>query len=94
VTLLEFVGNGLRFAGLMVTIVGLWFSAGGVRVVVSGRIDERRRSALSLKKSLILLVVGIVLLVFGTWIVNSARPSAASVSMVAGGAIDRIRFAR
>jgi hypothetical protein len=73
VTLVELVGNVLRFAGLVATIVGLWFSAGGVRVVVSGRLDERRQSAMSLKKSLVLLVVGVVLLVFGTWLVNSVR---------------------
>ena len=72
-TLVELVGNVLRFAGLVATIVGLWFSAGGVRVVVSGRLDERRQSAMSLKKSLVLLVVGVVLLVFGTWLVNSVR---------------------
>jgi O-antigen/teichoic acid export membrane protein len=81
VTLVELVGNVLRFAGLAVTIVGLWFSAGGVRVVVSGRIDERRRSALSLKKSLVLLVAGIVLLVFGTWLVTSARRPAVQASL-------------
>jgi O-antigen/teichoic acid export membrane protein len=90
VTLLEFVGNGLRFAGLVVTIVGLWFSAGGVRVVVSGRIDERRRSALSLKKSLILLVVGIVLLIFGTWLVASARRSAVGASLIERATIDLV----
>ena len=72
-TLVELVGNVLRFAGLVATIVGLWFLAGGVRVVVSGRLDERRQSAMSLKKSLVLLVVGVVLLVFGTWLVNSVR---------------------
>ena len=72
-TSLEVLGNVARFAGLLVTIVGLWFSAGGMRVVVSGRIDERRRSAMSLKKALILLVVGLVLLFAGTWLVNWAQ---------------------
>lgn len=69
----EVLGNLARFAGLLVTIVGLWFSAGGMRVVVSGRIDERRRSAMSLKKALILLAVGLVLLFAGTWLVNWAQ---------------------
>jgi O-antigen/teichoic acid export membrane protein len=84
VTLVELVGNVLRFAGLLVTIVGLWFSAGGVRVVVSGRIDERRRSAMSLKKSLVLLVLGVVLLAFGTWLVTSTRRAAVQASLVQG----------
>jgi hypothetical protein len=75
VTPLEVLGNVARFAGLLVTIVGLWFSARGMRIVVSGRIDERRRSAMSLKKALILLAVGLVLLLAGTWLVNWAQQS-------------------
>ncbi len=74
-TPLEVLGNVALFAGLLVTIVGLWFSAGGMRVVVSGRIDERRRSAMSLKKALVLLAVGLVLLFAGTWLVNWAQQS-------------------
>ena len=70
---MEAVANVVRFLGLAVTSVGLWFSAGGLRVVVSGRIDERRRSANSLKWGLPLLAIGIVLLVGGTWLANSAR---------------------
>jgi hypothetical protein len=73
VTPLEVLGNVARFAGLLVTIVGLWFSAGGMRVVVSGRIDERRRSAMSLKKALVLLVIGLMLLFAGTWLVSWAQ---------------------
>jgi hypothetical protein len=73
VTPLEVLGNVARFTGLLVTIVGLWFTAGGMRVVVSGRIDERRRSAMSLKKALILLAVGLVLLCAGMWLVNWAQ---------------------
>ena len=75
-TPIETLGNVARFAGLLVTIIGLWFSAGGMRVVVSGRIDERRRSAMSLKKALILLAVGIALLIAGTWLVNWAQQGA------------------
>jgi len=63
---LETLANALRFAGLLVSIAGLWFSAAGLRVVVSGRIDERRKSAKSLKLGLPLLVTGIVVLVVGT----------------------------
>lgn len=69
-TTLEVIGNLLRFAGLVVTIVGLWLSASGMRVVVSGRIDERRQSAGSLKRGLPLLAVGLVLLFVGSWLVG------------------------
>jgi hypothetical protein len=76
VTPVELLGNLMRFGGLLVTIVGLWFSAGGIRVVVSGRIDERRRSKISLKKALALLVVGLLLFIAGTWIFRAAQPVA------------------
>ena len=72
-TLLEVLGNVVRFAGLLVTIVGLWLSASGMRVVVSGRIDERRRSAGSLKLGLPLLGLGLLLLFGGAWIVRWAQ---------------------
>jgi hypothetical protein len=68
VTTLEVLGNLLRFAGLWVTIVGLWLSASGMRVVVSGRIDERRKSAGSLKRGLPLLGGGLLLLFGGSWL--------------------------
>jgi hypothetical protein len=68
VTTLEVLGNLLRFAGLLVTIVGLWFSASGTRIVVSGRVDERRKSAGSLKRGLPLLGMGLLLLFGGSWL--------------------------
>ncbi len=67
---MQVLGNVLRLVGLFLTVSGLWFSAGGLRVVVSGRIDERKRSAKSLKLSLPLLVVGLLLLFGGTWLAN------------------------
>ena len=39
-----------------------------MRVVVSGRIDERNRAAKSLKSGLPLLIVGLILLFFGSWL--------------------------
>lgn len=56
----------LRFIGLALTVVGLWYSSGGLRVVVSGRIDERRRSANSLKRGLPLVALGVLLLFGGS----------------------------
>jgi hypothetical protein len=69
----EIVANFIRIVGLLLVLPGLWFSAGGMRVVVSGRIDERKRSASSLRIGLPLLVVGVVMLFGGTWLVNWAQ---------------------
>ena len=70
---LEVVANILRLIGLLVLLPGLWFAAGGMRVVVSGRIDERRRSASSLKVGAPLLVLGLVLLFGGSWLAQWAH---------------------
>jgi hypothetical protein len=70
VTFVQVLGNLLRLVGLFFTVSGLWFSAGGLRVVVSGRIDERKRSAKSLKLGLPLLTAGLLLLFCGTWLAN------------------------
>lgn len=68
----EIIAKFLQFAGFFVIVLGLWFSARGMRVVVSGRIDERRRSAGSLKVGLPLLFVGILLLLGGSMLGNWA----------------------
>ncbi len=72
-TALEVFANVVRIVGLIVALPGLWWLAGGLRVVVSGRIDERRRSASSLKLGLLLLIVGLLLIFGGTWLANWAR---------------------
>jgi uncharacterized membrane protein len=65
---IEFIANVVRVVGTVMTVVGLWYSAGGLRVVVSGRIDERRKSAKSLRRGLPVLVVGLILLIGGVWL--------------------------
>jgi hypothetical protein len=75
VTAFEFLANAARFLGLLITVLGLWFSAGGMRVVVSGRIDERRKSAKSLRLGLPMLVVGIALLVGSAFLAKWAQGS-------------------
>jgi O-antigen/teichoic acid export membrane protein len=70
----ETIANIVRFLGLAVVIAGLWFSAGGLRVVVSGRIDERRRSSQSLKVGLPLLAVGLLLLFGSFWLASRVHP--------------------
>jgi len=72
---MESIANFIRFVGVIVAVVGLWFSAGGMRVVVSGRIDERRKSARSLKWGLPLLAAGGLLFVGGTLLINWTRGS-------------------
>ena len=74
-TSLELLAKVVQFSGLLLTLPGLWLSAGGMRVVVSGRIDERRRSAGSLRRGLLLLIIGLALLFGGTWLANWARYS-------------------
>jgi len=69
----EVLANVVRLAGLAISILGLWYSAGGLRVVVSGRIDERKTSARSLKRGLPLLAAGLVLFLGGTWFLSWAQ---------------------
>jgi len=70
VTPLELLAAVLRFVGLLVVLPGLWSCASGLRTVVSGRVDERRRSAHALKWGLPLMAVGLILLFGGTWLAN------------------------
>ena len=72
-SVLEIFANVVRLAGLIAVLPGLWFSAGGMRVVVSGRIDERRSSARSLRIGVPLLILGVILLFAGTWLANWAQ---------------------
>jgi hypothetical protein len=72
VTTWENLARLLQFVGLLIVVIGLWFSARGMRVVVSGRIDERRRSASSLKLGIPLLIVGVLLSVGGAMLGNWA----------------------
>lgn len=74
-TIFVLLANAIRFVGLIITLGGLWFTAGGMRVVVSGRIDERRKSRKSLKLGLPLLAAGLVLLFGGTWLMKWAQGS-------------------
>jgi multidrug efflux pump subunit AcrA (membrane-fusion protein) len=70
---MELIANSIRLAGLLVVLPGLWLSAAGMRVVVSGRIDERTRSARSLRLGIPLLILGVLMLFGGTWLANWAR---------------------
>jgi hypothetical protein len=71
-TVWQVVAVVMRLVGLVCVLPGLFFAAGGVRTVVSGRIDERKKSASALRVGLPLLVIGVVLLFGGTWLANWA----------------------
>jgi len=71
-TLWQVVAAVVRLVGLVCVVPGLFLAASGVRTVVSGRIDERKRSARALRLGLPLLVVGVLLLVGGTFLANWA----------------------
>ena len=70
---IEFLTNSLRFVGLFITVSGLWQLTGGLRLVVSGRIDERQRSASSMKRGWPMLIIGVILLCGGNWLAKWAR---------------------
>lgn len=70
---MEILANILRLIGLFITVSGSWQLAGGLRDVVSGRLDERRRSAKAARIGLPLLIFGVILLFGGTWLANWAR---------------------
>ncbi len=61
--------------GLAATVFGLWCVAGGLRVVVSGRIDERKQSGSAARVGVPFVVVGAALLFGGIWLANWAAGS-------------------
>jgi hypothetical protein len=71
-TVWQVVAVVVRIVGLVCVVPGLFLAAGGVRTVVSGRIDERKRSANALRFGLPLLVVGVLLLFGGSWLADWA----------------------
>jgi hypothetical protein len=67
---LKMLGNAMWLIGLLATVFGLWCVAGGLRVVVSRRPEERQRSGLSAKVGVPFVVGGVVLLFAGMWLAN------------------------
>ena len=67
---LKMLGNAMWLIGLLATVFGLWCVAGGLRVVVSRRPEERQRSSLSAKAGVPFVVGGVVLLFAGMWLAN------------------------
>lgn len=71
-TLVAVLGHVLQFTGILATVFGLWCAAGGLRVVVSSRVDERRQGGRTARIAVPLIVAGIALLLAGTWLANWA----------------------
>ena len=69
---LKVLGYALSLIGLLATVFGLWSVAGGLRVVVSSRVDERSESMKAVKFGIPFAVVGVVLLFGGIWLANWA----------------------
>jgi hypothetical protein len=69
---LKVLGYALSLIGLLATVFGLWSVAGGLRVVVSSRIDERSESMKAVRFGIPFAVGGVVLLFGGIWLANWA----------------------
>lgn len=65
-------GYVLAIIGVLAAVFGLWGVAGGLRVIVSRRVDERRQSSKAVKYGIPFAVVGIILLFSGMWLANWA----------------------
>jgi hypothetical protein len=63
-------GYVLAVIGSLATMFGLWCVAGGLRVVVSRRIDERNQSFRTVIVGVPFVVVGMILLFGGLWLAN------------------------
>jgi hypothetical protein len=69
---LRVLGYVLAAIGVCAAAFGLWSVAGGLRVIVSGRLDERSRSGKIAKIGIPFAVGGVVLLFIGIYVANWA----------------------
>ncbi len=69
---LRVVGELLLAVGLMSAAFGLWCAAGGLRVVVSNRMDEQKASGKSARFAVLYIVAGLVLTFGGMWLAGWA----------------------
>jgi hypothetical protein len=71
-TAINLLGHGVQLLGVLATVFGLWCAAGGLRAVVSNRVDERRQSGRTAKIAVPFIVSGVTLLLVGTWVAGWA----------------------
>ncbi len=67
---IRILGRAFQVLGGLAMLFGLWCAAGGLRVVVSRRTDERSQSGRAVKFAVPFIVVGVVLLLGGTWLAD------------------------
>jgi hypothetical protein len=74
-TALQILGNALWVIGLLATVFGLWCAAGGLRAVVSRRIDEQRQGSTAARFAVPFIIVGVALLLGGLWLADWSAAS-------------------
>jgi hypothetical protein len=68
----KLLGDALLIAGVMSAVFGLWCAAGGLRVVISNRVDEQRRGGRSAKFAVSFILAGLILSFGGLWLASWA----------------------
>jgi hypothetical protein len=69
---LKYLGDVLLVAGVMSGVFGLWCAMGGLRVVISNRVDEQRRAGKSAIFAVFFILVGLALSFGGLWLAGWA----------------------
>jgi hypothetical protein len=69
---LRFLGEALLVVGAMSAMFGLWCAAGGLRVVISNRTDERKQGSKSARFAVLYIVAGLILSFGGLWLAGWA----------------------
>jgi uncharacterized membrane protein YiaA len=69
---LRVLGELLLAGGVLSAAFGLWCAAGGLRVVVSNRMDEQKQSGKSARFAVLYIVLGLVLAFVGLWLAGWA----------------------
>jgi hypothetical protein len=69
---LRIVGELLLAIGVLSAVFGIWCAAGGLRVVISNRTDEKKQSGRSARFAVLYIVVGLILSFGGLWLASWA----------------------
>jgi hypothetical protein len=69
---IRIVGEALLGVGVLSAIFGLWCAVGGLRAVVSNRIDEKSQGSRSARYAVLFIVAGLILTFGGLWLAGWA----------------------
>jgi hypothetical protein len=69
---LRLLGEAMLAVGAMSAMFGLWCAVGGLRVVVSSRVDEKRQGSRSARFAVLYIVAGLILSFGGLWLAGWA----------------------